>query len=349
MSILFSKKEEKYLGVDLGRGSIKAVELKKEKGKPRLVTYGYIEKGFDFVKDGSESDIKQSASFLKEICQKAKVSTPQTIASLPGFSVFSAVINLPSMPQKDLASAVQWEAKKFIPLPIEEVVLDWKILENLKNGGDDKKNLKILLTAASRDLVKKYLEIFKLADLKLISLETEAFALARSLVGGDTSTIMVCDAGAKVSDVIIVENKVPVLSRSFNIGGEVITKTIASSLNIDFKRAEQFKIDIGVSEQDDGVIPNAIKDVLVSMINEINYTIELYQSQSAKKIEKIILSGGSAFLPNLSSYFSKATNLKTLVGDPWARIVYPLELKPILQELGPRLSVAVGLAMREIM
>ncbi|TSC95596.1 MAG: Uncharacterized protein Athens101410_470 [Parcubacteria group bacterium Athens1014_10] len=352
MSIL-SFKEKSYLGVDLGRGSIKVVEMKNEKGKPQLVTYGYIEKGIDFIKDDSEDKIKQAAFYLKEVCQKSRVATSQVIASLPGFSVFSAVINLPVMPHKELVSAIYWEAKKFIPLPIEEVVLDWKILENLdshdvQKNGNNKKNFKILLTAASRKLVKKYLELFKLANLELMSLETEVFALTRSLIGYDPSTIMICDIGAKVSDVIIVENSIPVLNRSFNIGGESITKTIASNLNIDFKRAEQFKVDIGLNSQGDGVIPKVIEDILTSIINEINYTIELYQSQGAKKIEKIILTGGSAFLPNLSSYFSEITNLKTLIGDPWSRVIYPLELKPVLEELGPRLAVAIGLAMREV-
>lgn len=347
MSILFSK-DKNYLGVDLGRGSIKIVELKEEKGKPKLVTYGYLEEGFDFIKDDSESKIEQAVSSLKNVCQKAKVTTPQTIASLPGFSVFSAVINLPFMPQKDLVSAVHWEARKFIPLPIEEVVLDWKILETLDNGKEEKKNLKILLIATSRNLVKKYSEIFKLANLELRSLETGAFALTRALIGYDTSTIMICDIGAKVSDIIIVENRVPILNRSFNIGGEAFTKAIASNLKVDLKRAEQFKIDVGLSEENNNAIPRAIEEILISVVNEINYTIELYQSQGAKKIEKIILAGGSVFLPNLPMYFSKATNLKVLVGDPWSRIVYPVELKPVIEDLGPRLATAIGLAMREV-
>ncbi len=347
MGILFSK-EKNYLGVDLGRGSIKVVELENDKGKPKLVTYGYIDKGVDFVKDDSRDKIEEAAFLLKEVCQKAHVSTSQAVSSLPGFSVFSSVINLPSMPEKDLVSAIHWEAKKFIPLPIEEVVLDWKMLEGPINKKEEKKNFKILLTAASRSLVKKYLEIFRLADLALMSLETESFVLSRSLVGDDPATIMICDLGARVSDIIIVEKGIPVLNRSFNVGGEAITKSISSNLNIDLKRAEQFKIDIGLSEQSEGVIPKVIEQVLTSAINEINYTVELYQSQSVSKIEKIILTGGSAFLPNLPSYFSKITGLKTFVGDPWSKIIYPIELKPVLEELGPKLAVAIGLAMREI-
>ncbi len=99
----------------------------------------------------------------------------------------------------------------------------------------------------------------------------------------------------------------------------------------------------------DGVIPKVIEEVLTSVIDEINYTIDLYHNQSQGKIEKIILTGGSAFLPNLASYFSKVTNLTTIIGNPWSKIVYPLELEPILEELGPRFSVSLGLALRELL
>lgn len=344
----FSFEEKSYLGIDLGRGSIKLVELKDEKGKPRLVTYAYAEKGFDFVKSDSRSDMESAAYLLKELLQKSKADTTQVIASLPGFSVFSSVINLPSMPEKDLISAIHWEAKKFIPMPIEEVVLDWKTLKTFEDKREET-NLKILLTAAPRNLVKKYLEIFRIAGLELLSLETESFALSRSLVGNDPSTIMICNLGAKVSDAVIVEKGIPVLNRSFNLGGETITNAIASNLNIDYKRAEQFKMDIGLGSSADGVIPKVIEEVLTSVIDEIDYTIDLYHNQSHGKIEKIILTGGSAFLPNLASYFSKVTNLTTIVGNPWSKIVYPLELEPILEELGPRFSVSLGLALRELL
>jgi type IV pilus assembly protein PilM len=147
-----------------------------------------------------------------------------------------------------------------------------------------------------------------------------------------------------------VVSSVPVINRSIDLGGQTITKTIASSLNVDVDRAEQFKRDFGLipSGATGNQIPKRIEFMVSSVVNEIRYVLNLYHNQSNVQIEKIILSGGSAWLPNLPQYLSQVLNIKVIIGDPWSRIIYPVELKPVLAEIGPRLSVCVGLAMREI-
>ncbi|MEK7166818.1 MAG: type IV pilus assembly protein PilM [Patescibacteria group bacterium] len=351
-------KEQNYLGIDIGMGSIKIVELKNEKGKPKLVTYGFVDQSVDIVHDNSEKAKKYIADLILKTCKKAQVSTQKVITGLPTFSVFNSIINLPLISNKDLPSAIKWEAKKFIPLPLEEVILDWKILkeDSSKNNEMDsgkvkktKKGLRILLTVAPKNLIKKFVDIFKQINFELLSLETASFALTRSLIGYDLNPIMIVDIGAAITSVIVVEKNIPILNRSIDMGGIVVTQAIANSLNIDFKRAEQFKRDIGISNAaaQDGT-SKTIQTILDNVVNEIRYTIELYEHQGLKKIEKIILTGGSAYLPNLPDFFSKVLGKKVYIGDPWFRIIYPLELKPALEEIAPRLSVAIGLAMREI-
>ncbi len=339
-----------YLGVDFGTAGIKLLELENRRGVPLLLTYGYSEGEVNITRGDFQRKAPEIINLLKEICQKAKITSRKAIAALPSFSVFSSLINLPSMSKKELASSVYWEAKKFIPMPIEEVVLDWKIVKEIKKESEEtkEKNLRILLTAAPRDLVERYIEIFKKANLEFLSLETESFALVRSLIGHDPSVIMILDMGATATDIIIVEEGIPLFSRSIEIGGRNITKAIANNLNIDPKRAEQFKRDIGLSQDKESVIPKTITMILSSIINEIRYSINFYQTQSAKSIEKIVLSGGSAFLPNLAQYFSDFFGIRTYIGDPWSRISYPTELKSVLEEIGPKFAVAIGLALREI-
>jgi len=359
-----------YLGVDLGSASIKIVELANEDGIPRLLTYGYSEQVLEITKEGTEGQEEKAASIIRKICQKAHTKSNWAVAAIPSFSVFSSIINLPEMSKKDLEAAIYWEAKKFIPIPIEDVILDWKVLKGkikkialsrkgfseldkklrTKEISPEKKmgkeNIRILLTAAPKKLVEKYIKIFQLAELELISLETESFALSRSLVGRDPATVMVIDMGAKTTDIIIMEQSIPIISRSIDIGGENITETIASSSNITRQKAEQFKMDLGLISQEK--IPEPIKEILDSIINEIRYSIDLYRTQSGKRVEKIILSGGTACLASLSEYLSKILDMIVYIGDPWSRVKYPVELKPVLKELGPRFAVAVGLAMREI-
>lgn len=395
---LFGKKPS-FLGIDLGSTSIKLVELKLEGGVPTLVTYGYAERSMgDVVKGDPEEVQKKAVSLLQKLHKQAGAESYKVITALPNFAVFNSVITLPLMSKKELSQAISWEAKKFVPMPLEEVILDWKIIEEVgskknppasnpglsssqtvkmmtpdgvKSFGEtllgkenptpqespkipgarsvletEKKMYRILLTAASKNLVKRYVTIFRLANLQLLALETEAFALARALVGKDKATTMVIDSSAVTTDIIIIEKGIPVLNRSIDVGGVTLTRSIANILNIGFKRAEQFKRDIGLAGS--SKIPSIIEQSLKPVIEEIHYSLNLYQTQSGQAVEKIILSGGSAYLPNLADYFAKLLNIKVVVGDPWARISYPAELKPALEEIAPRFVVAIGLALREI-
>lgn len=370
---IFSSKTS-YLGVDIGTSSVKIVELSNFKGRPRLVTYGFIEK-----KSGDFSnlidDTKGTAYIIDDIIGKSKAVSKKVIAALPNFSVFTSILNLPGLPKKELASAISWEAKKIIPMPLEEIILDWKIIEDAGQPvGDLNKNknidvgvssqeansikkifskpqqhLKILLTGASKNLVKKYVDIFNTSGLTLLSLETESFALIRSLVGNDKSNIMLVDIGASTTSLSIVEKGIPVLNRSIEMGGTMITRAISGSLNVNFERAEQFKQDLSLgSETADNALPQTVEKSFMPILNEIKYTIDMYQEQNKKKVDKIILTGGSALLGNLPGYLSKILNINTYVGDPWARVIFPTELKPILDRLGSKFAVAIGLAMRDI-
>lgn len=346
-----------YLGVDLGATSIKIVELKDEGGRPRLLTYGYSEQASGYPEKEFTETPEKAIDLIKKICVKARTTSKQTVAALPSASVFSSVINIPTLAGKDLASAVQWEAKKIIPLPLEEMILDWKVLNPEETPAmpgapsPAQKTTQILLTAAAKNLVKKYLDIFKGAGLNLVSLETETFALIRSLIGVDKSTVIVVDMGAASTAISIIENGVPFLNRSLNIGGLTITKEIAVSLGVDFNQAEQLKYDVGMSGAAEGGVPKIIERALSMLLNEIKYCSNVYQSQESakgKRVEKIILSGGGALLPNFSEYLSSALNMRTYIGNPWARVIYPEEMKPILDQIGPKFSVAIGLAMREL-
>ena len=403
----FSSSKVSYVGVDVGTASIKLVELKKESGKPFLVTYGYIDISTDIIRSNTPDTRQKIIDSLKKVTASAGITTPNAIAALPTFSVFNSIITLPKMQAKDLTSAIKWEAKKYVPLPLEEMILDWKIIkepgakpaglpkdllpaDKPKKGGfslfgknkalaeqspepaekvaGQKKSasseviapeisskipevIKILVTAAPKNLVDRYIQIFRQAGLKLISLETEAFALARSMIGSDKSTIMIVDIGSITTDICIIEQGVPILNRSIDVGGLTITQAISRSLDISLERSEQFKRDFGVSinqEANQKGIPKVITTAMSPIVNEIKYVFDLYQNQGNMEVEKIVLAGGSAFLPNLVDYFANLFNKPAVIGNPWDRVIYPEELKPILDEVGSRLAVAIGLAMRDI-
>lgn len=362
---MFKKKPKSFLGVDLGAGGIKVVEIEKLKSRPRLLTYGFTERPPEEAAENILDD-KNTGATLAKICQKARAKSNNAIAGLPISSVFSSIITVVSSSGKELKGAVEAQAKKLLPYPVEEAVLDYKVLD----GGAEKSALqRILLTAAPKELINKYVQIFKSAKLNLLYLETEAFALIRSLVGKDKSPVAIIDMGAAKTNILIVDNGTPAVTKSINMGGAMITKAFSEKMKIEMEEAENLKKDMRNTVDQSGQeikIPKPVELLLTPVINEIRYCFNLYLKENShqtmedsesgaqessgftgKKVEKIILTGGSALLPNLTNYFENMLKVRVFVGNPWARVLYPDELRPVLDELGSRFAVSIGLAMRE--
>ncbi len=352
---LFSKspKRQSYIGLDIGYSGIKLVELVNEKGRARLVTYAYAAlPSADLDSAFQNPDVL--AAFVKKMVQKAQCTTRVAIAALPISSVFSSIISVPAANEKDLKEAIQWQAKKLIPVPLEEIQLDSKTIDTGAVGEGGKKITRVLLTGAPKNLVQRYIDLSKKVGLDLISLETEAFAQIRALIGKDRSNIMIIDIGAMRTNISVIEKGIPFLNRSIATGGLAITQTISKTLGITYEQAEHMKRDIRAMQQfsQAGDLSPILTTLLKPILDEIRYSFNLYQGQSddgqAKRIDKIILTGGGALLPRLPEFLTSLMNVNTYLGDPWARIVYPVDLRPILDEIGPRFGVAIGCAMRDI-
>jgi len=344
----FKSPVQSYLGIDMNIFSTKVVELKKVNNKVVLVTYGFSERFSEIMpKENAPLDIKKSADLIKNICQKSHTSSTVALASLPTFSVFSSLININnSVNKKDMEAAINWEAKKVIPLPLQDIVIDWQMVDEV---AQDKADHKVLLIGAPKNLIQNYVGIFKAAQLSLLSLETEVFALIRSLIGNDRSPAMVVQLGSTTTNIFVVDKSMPVINRSISVGGMNITQRVAAHLNMTLAQAEQFKYDLmykGEGEEAEK-LPAMIVEALSPIVNEIKYILEVFGSKDNRRVEKIILTGGGALLPGLTNYLSEEFNLNVIIGDPWFRVAYPFELKPILDKIGPRLAVAIGLAMRE--
>lgn len=383
---IFSPSQPSCLGIDIGLGGIKVVELRNNKGRAQLLTYGFSEETSETSHEEYFADTQRLSSIIKSICDKANTASKQVVASLPTYTVFDSVITLPFMPAKKLKPVIEAEAKKLISRPLEEMALYWNILkqEDTNNEIQKHKNtktleqteqekdiivsektqyLKILLTAAPKDFVNTYVKIFQNAGLKLISLETAAFALTRSLAGMDKSQQLIADIGAKTTEIIILDQGLPVFSRSINLGGFQVTKVLQENLKVSQEDAEQIKLDLSANKNSQSAeINKMLEKVLAPIADEIKYSMNLYfnrlsidnpkekasETEAERKIEKIILTGGNSMLFGFSDYIAKELSTRVFVGDPWARVIYPQDLKPLLDDIGPKFSIAIGLGMREI-
>jgi type IV pilus assembly protein PilM len=349
----FTSEKPSYLGFDIGYGGMKLVELRNEKGRARLVTYAYVNLPSDSLEKSLLNDVPAAADLLKKMMEKARVTTNKVISALPLSSVFSTILSVASTDDKEVKDLVNIQVKKILPWPIEEAVVDMKVIDKVEKSETTKASTRVMVSAAPKSLVNKYTEIFKAAGLQPVWLETEGFAEIRSLIGKDRSTIMIIDIGSLRTNILVVEKGIPFVIRSIATGGNAITQMIAKTLGIPLDQAETMKRDIKAMQ---GFTPTGdlkqILGILVKpILEEIRYSFNMYQSQEngnvQKRIEKIILTGGSSLLPRLPEFLTQELNVNTYLGDPWARIVYPVDLRPVLDELGPRFAVCIGCAMRE--
>lgn len=347
------------LGIDIGTSSIKVVELEKRGGRFSLTNYAIFElKGGRMT--ASSSDNWQSilkmpdqeiAEGIKELVKKANISSGDVISSIPSFSTFATVIEMPYVSNEDLARSIQFEAKKYVPIPLDEVILDWSIVgvaDGKSKEDGQPAMVEVFLAAVPKDETTRYQTIMRNSGLKLKALELENSALIRALLGNDLSPTVIVNIGGRSTSIIIINRGYERVSHNYEIGGFEITRAIAQSLNVSLEKAEELKRKFGLKKTEENIINESMISLIDMMVFETQKTISNYEESKKEKITNVILVGGLANMPGLGDYFKEKINRDVVIGNPFSRVIYPSELKPIVLELSSMLSVAMGLAMREV-
>ena len=336
--MLFGQKNS-TLGVDIGSSSIKIVEI--EHGdSPRLLTHGMVDIPEPISSQTTDEQVHNMAELLKNLVEKAHVTTKDCIMSLPNSAVFTSVIDMPKMGDKEMESAMQFEAKKYVPLPFSEVTLSWTIISD----NDDGSTSKVLLIAVPNQIRDIYIKLFQLAGLNLEIIEIEALSLIRALVVDRAKNDVIIDIGAKVTGLNFVRHGTLQLTRNLSIGGDTITDRIAQALNLSMPRAEQFKRDFGLQGTD--FLPEAVKPVLSVIKTEVAQIMGIYKAHDVIT-DRIVLVGGGAQLPGIAEYFKTELGVPAVLGDTLAQVRYDEAVKPVLSRYALHLTIAIGLAVRK--
>jgi len=278
------------------------------------------------------------------------------MVSLPVSAIFHAVVTLPLIDKPDqLKQLLKAEIKKFVHGSVDEMALDYQILDSKPEA----KTQRVLINAVPNSLIIFYSKVFQQAGLILEALEPESTALTRSLIGRDQTVTMLVDIGAERTNFFIIDQAVPFTHQSIDFGGNKIDRILQNVLGVDKNLTEQIKDDLFnywfVVKENEKIketqFLNLFSAAIEPIIKEIEVSLELYLRQINninKKPEKVILTGGGAFLPYLTKYIADKFKIKCYIGDPWARVVHQQALKPLLRDIGPRMSVAIGLALRNM-
>lgn len=340
---LFSSDKELF-GLDIGNSGIRLVQLKKGGARPTLVAYGSANIPPGTAESDSKVDLQNLAQIIKELVSKARVSTKNVVLSLPGSSVFTAVVKLPFMTQNELTKSIKYQAEQNIPLKIKDVKIDWQVIRQDPTS----KTMAVMIVAAPKVKVEKLMEVVTLSGLEVEALETSPVAMARSLVSPNDPLVMVLDIGATSTEIAVVENGVVSHTRSLPSAGYAFTRAISQNLGLDKGQAEQFKRKFGLSQDKlEGQVFKTIKPILNNIVDEIERSIAFYGEQFGGKVSKIVLTGGSARLLELPSYLNAALKMDIQIGNPWSVVSYPANYANQLHNNALDFGVAIGLSMRE--
>jgi type IV pilus assembly protein PilM len=338
------------VGLDIGFSAIKLAVLAHNQKPAKLVSLGHIQSPQPGMISEADLDLEAVATAIKNLAGEVKIPTRDVIVSIPESKIFTRVIyDLPYLSNEELAQAIRYAAEEFVPMPIQEVNINYQIIFRSPKKGPDARTV-VFVVATPKVIVDKYLRVLQMADLRPAAVETELIAINRALVGSNpySPTTLIIQMGASNTDFAIISEGLILLTRSISTGGIALTRTIAQNFNFEMVQAEEYKKVYGLLEdQLEGKLYAALRPIVDVIAQESRRVIQAHEAQNPQRpVKRVVLTGGGAQLPGLVKYFATALELETQEADPWSSVTIDAGLKAKLANDGPAYSVAVGLALR---
>jgi type IV pilus assembly protein PilM len=339
-------------GIDIGFSSIKAVVASHRSNPAQLLSFGQVPSPQPGVVSESELDLEAVATAIKNVLMEIKAPGKEVAIALPESSVFTRVVyDLPYLTDSELAQAIRYAAEEFVPMPINDVNLNYQILFRSPQKGPKSRTV-VFVVASPKTLVDKYLKVASMAGIKPVAIETELIAASRSLVSYNpySPTTLIIQLGAIATDYAVVSEGMILLTRSISTGGIALTRAIAQSLNFELLQAEEYKKVYGILEdQLEGKLFQILKPIVDVILGEAKRVILAHEAQNPQRpIKRVVLTGGGAQMPGLVIYFATNLGLEVQEADPWVALAKDADLKKKLATSMPYFSVAAGLALRKM-
>lgn len=338
------------LGLDIGFSSIKTVVLSHKESPPKLISLGHIPSPVPGIVSDADLDLEAVSQAIKHLMEEVKPPTRDVNIALPESRIFTRVIyDLPFLTDDELAQAIRYAAEEFVPMPIKDVSLNYQVIYRSPKKEVNSRTV-VFVVATPKILIDKYLKVLQMANLKVVSVETEIIALARSLVAFNpySPTTLIIQLGAANTDYAVVSEGLIILTRSIATGGLALTRAIAQGFNFEAVQAEEYKKVYGLLEdQLEGKLFKTLKPVIEVMVNEAKRVILAHEAQNRQRpVKRVVLTGGGAQLPGLVRFLTNFLGLEVQEADPWVSVGVDPVLKTKLAAEAPFYSVAVGLGLR---
>lgn len=356
---LFARGTESVCGVDFGSSAVKVVQLQKKGGQAVLQTYGAVALGPYVGMEAGRAARLPSAKLgeaLKDVMREAKITATQCGVAVPMSGSLIAAITLPVRQGQDVSTLIPIEARKYIPTPISEVQLDWRVLSKPGTPPSEKagslsdvapsaesEKTDVLITAVHRDTLERLKGVCADAGLAPSFFEIESFSTVRAVAPAPDAVLGIIDIGASAAKISVTDTGVLRDAHTVNRGGQDMTLALSSSLGIPIAEAEAQKRN-GAAHTGDQVA----SAVTARIFGEAREVFAQYEAHAGRTLGGIVLSGGGALSAGLLTEAEKVFSLPVTLIDPMVQLAAPAFLSPLLARAGPEFAVAIGAALRRM-
>ncbi len=364
---IFSQPDNSVIGIDIGSSSLKIVQIKKEKGKAVLQTYGELGLGpYNKLSIGQIVTLTpdQYAKIILDLLKEANITSVKGGISIPLKLSLITIIDIPKVDIKEERGVIELEARKYIPVSISEVALDYSIIPQVDDSSLEfiesdnnkisqenelKKKQKVLLVAIHNQVLSNYSRIVQDSKLSIDFFEVEAFATSRASLSGEREPVMIVDLGASSVKIFIVDNGMLLSSHTINRGGQDISFSVSKGLGVPFDHAEHLKRNLGKMEiAEESKIRELVNIHEEYIISEIKTVLTMFQKTKNITVSKIVLTGGSCLLDGFLEKTKQNFSCEVELATPFSKLESPVSLQETLRVTGSAFSTAIGLALRAL-
>ena len=338
-----------HFGLDIGSTFIKVAKFKKSGSGIETEAIGIGPSPERGIASDSQSDLTTLSRYIKDVAAQANIKAEEVAVSLPDKQVYTKIIDMPPLSERELSASLKYEMEQYIPLPLDQVRTDWQVLGT--SNKDGRQVTSIFLVAAPIALLDKYERVIQEAGFVPTIIETEMIAVYRALFPllNNPAPTVVLHVGAMTTSISVVKNGIIVLVFSIDRGGLAITRAISSDLGIDLAQAESFKKVYGLNKETfEGKIGKSLFPILESIMGDVRKTMLMYKDKNNnEEINQIVLSGGTALLPGIDVYFANQLNIQVVLGNAFQ--LYNISKIPDeLMRDAASFNTVVGLGIKEL-
>jgi len=345
---MFLSMKKEIIGIDIGSSSVKLVQLKELKGAFTLQNVGILPLPLEAIVDNTLMDSSSIVEAIKKLIKSLNIRVKEAACSVSGNSVIIRKISLPAMPPEELEDQIHWEAEQYIPFDINDVNIDFQILASDQN---DPSKIEVLLVASKKEIINDYLAVFNEAGINLAVVDVDSFAIQNAFELnydiGSENVVALINIGASIMNLNIVKNDVSLFTRDVQMGGNLYTEEIQKQFGVSSEEAEKMKI--SEASSDPAKLKDTISRVNETLAMEMRRSLDFYNTTAGEgKINNVYISGGGAKTPMLVEAVQQRLGLPVEILNPFLNVkINEKEFDPeYLNEIGPLVTVAVGLATR---